>query len=245
MEQVVMEADAPPAGEHSDIFTKSTGSGFVTLCYDPPYANDLDDQMARHLVAYLVPAASLDYRARVWAAHSMCRFDFLIDLGTRRVAIDYRDTPVNLETALVEDNDALALGTGIVDTILRVRRQDLNDYLYDCLHVIAKWEPNLFTPYGQRMFASRAGAEARSTFPAPESELVTIRYRSEQMDEPTLVVRDASSNDEVEWPDGERDERDVAIRRMSRDAPDAWKHHYDRAALVYGRHPIRRNRRSA
>lgn len=244
MEQAVMRADTPPSKEHASFFVAQRQAGFATLFYDPPYANELDDALARHLVAYLVPAASLDYKAQVWTTHSSCRFDFLIDLGTRRVAIDYADTPENLETALVEDNDALALGTGAVDAILRVRRHDLEEHFFDCLHVIAKWEPNLFTPYGQRKFAERASTDAHNTLPEPESELVTVYYERAETAEPAFVVNDSASEDVIEWPEGDVACDFVAIRRLSREQPEVWKRQFERAALVYGRDPIRRVHRA-
>ena len=244
MEQAVMRAEAPPTKEHANFFAAKRQSGCAALFYEPPYANELDDALARHLVAYLVPAASLEYKAQVWTTHSRCHFDFLIDLGTRRVAIDYTDTPENVETALVEDNDALVLGTGAVDAILRVRRQDLEDHFYDCLHVIAKWEPNLFTPYGQRRFAERASDDAHGTLPEPESELVTVYYQREEKGKMAFIVNDNAGDDVIEWPDsGDRCDF-VAIRRLSGEQPDIWKRQYERAALVYGRDPIRRLHRA-
>lgn len=209
----------------------------VTLFYDPPYESDLDDAMARFLVAYLVPAASLSYRAEVWSACGTSRFDFLIDLGTRRIAMDYTDTPVNLETALVEDNDALALGSGNVDVVLRVRRQDLEERLFDCLHVLAKWEPSLFTPYGHRVFARRASESARCVYPEPEAGVATIYYTGESEGDP-MTIEDVLSGEMFEWPEGERDS--VVMRRMSADQPDYWRRQYERASLVYGRGPVRR-----
>lgn len=243
MEQAVMRAEARTSSHDSDMFTRARQSGFTSLFYDPPYANELDDALARHLVAYLVPAASLDYKAVVWAVHSWSRFDFLIDLGRRRVAIDYSETPENLETALVEDNDALVLGAGVVDAILRVRRRDLEEHLYDCLHLIAKWEPNLFTPYGQRLFASRSTETARNTLPEPEADLVSVFYAERDNDEHAFVVQDAGSDDEVEWPQSAIEDNHLVMRRMSGERPDIWRRQYERATLVYGRDPIRRMRR--
>ncbi|SRR5690606_3356587 len=228
MESGYMQSEAPAATDHPTFFAVPQG-GYTTLAYDPPYANELDDQLARHLVAYLVPAASLDYRARLWAGFTYCRFDFVIDLGTRRIALDYRDTPENLETELVEDNDALALGTAAVDAVIRIRREDLERSLYDCFHIIAKWEPDLFTPYGRRVFASRAGAEARAVFPAAEAEIATVVYQNE---EDVLVLEDGS--EEITWPNDEAPRQQLIVRRLARELPDAWMRHFERARLVYG-----------
>lgn len=243
MEQAVQEAAAPASIEHAgpEVFSKPHHRTSVTLFYDPPYESRLDDVMARHLVAYLVPAASLTYKAAVWAAYSSCRFDFLIDLGTRRIAIDYTDTTENLETAVVEDNDALALGTGKVDVVLRVRRGDLDDRLYDTLHLLSKWEPSLFTPYGHRVFCRRASEAARCALPEPEADLATIFYDGESTGAPSPTVEDVLSGDLFEWPSADEEGRPVIIRRLSRERPGSWRLQYERASLVYSRGPIRRH----
>lgn len=235
----VMEAgaSAPSEQNHAEIFATSRRETEITLFYDPPYENDLDDGLARHLVAYLVPAASLSYKARIWAGGSSCRFDFLIDVGTRRLALDYTDTPENLETALVEDNDALALGTGNVDVVLRVRKGDLEEHLYDVLHLTAKWEPALFTPYGQRVFTRRASEAARCVLPEPEAGVTAVYYTAEPAGDP-LTIEDVLSGEFCEWPDGE--DQSVVVRRLSRDQPDYWRRQFERASLVYGRSPVRR-----
>lgn len=236
MTQAVMQADAQASTQETGFFPSRRTRGEVTLIYDPPYATELDDTVARHLVAYLMPAASLEYKARVWAAYAACRFDFLIDLGTRRVAIDYTDTPENLETALVEDNDALVLGAGVVDAVVRIRRSDLEERLYDCLHLLAKWDPALFTPYGQRVFASRASQEALEVFPEPEAGLATVYYETGPASQD---ADDAIDEETFEWPDA-GEAGSMVLRRMTRDQPEYWKRQYERATLVYGRGPVRR-----
>lgn len=243
MVQAVMEAGTPASSERTDtqIFPTPNCITDVTLLYDPPYENELDDALARHLVAYLVPAASLSYKVHVLAAYTSCRFDFLIDLGTRRIAIDYTDTPQNLETALVEDNDALALGTGNVDVVLHVRRRDLEERFFDCLHLIAKWELALFTPYGQRVFARKASDAARCSLPEPEADVAAIYYTGELSGTSPITVEDVLSGDVFEWPEADEVDDSVVIRRMSRDQPGYWRQQYQRAALVYGREPVSRH----
>lgn len=253
MVQDVMEAAAPKskardeskraATEHTDTedVSRPPYPTELALVYDPPYESELDDALARHLVAYLVPAASLSYGARVWTGYSSCRYDFLIDLGTRRIAIDHTDTPYQLETALVEDNDALALGSGNVDVVLRVRRHDLEERLFDCLHLIAKWEPGLFTPYGLRVFTRRASEAARCTLPEPETDTATITYHGESAGAPRTTIEDVLSGDLFEWPEADDPARSVVIRRMRRERPGTWSRQYQRAALVYGREPLCRH----
>lgn len=214
----------------------------ISLLYDPPYESELDDALARNLVAYLVPAAGLEYKAEIQTVHSVSRFDFLIDLGTRRIAIDYTDTPDNLETALVEDNDALVLGSDLVDGVFRIRRSDLERNLYDCLHLICKWEPNLFTPYGHRVFASHASDEARGVYPEPEASLAWVYYRQRSPKWLSLVIDDTVGAEVFEWPESGDEDDHIVVRKMSREHPEYWRRQYERASLVYGRAPIRRTR---
>lgn len=155
-----------------------------------------------------------------------CRFDFVIDLGTRRVAIDYSDTPEHVLTALVEDNDALALGSGNVDVIFRIRRRDLEARLFDVLHLIARWDSALFTPYGRRVFAERAGAPVLSAHPQKEDDLVVVPYAA-------TALREDGFDEPFEWP-AEEYADDLIIRRLSRENAAYWERQYERASLVYG-----------
>lgn len=198
----------------------------TTLFYDPPYETELDDRLAQHLVAYLAPAASLQYRATVWTPWMQCRFDFLIDFGTRRVAIDYSDTPEHVLTALVEDNDALALGSGNVDVIFRIRRQDLEMRLFDVLHLIARWESALFTPYGRRIFAGRADDQVRAADPRPEDDLIIVPYA-------VPAVPEDGFDEPFDWP-AEQEPEDLVVRRLSRENSGYWERQYERASLIYG-----------
>lgn len=216
-----------------------------TLFYDPPYETPLDDRMARYLVAYLSPAASLSYQSRVWTPWMECRFDFLIDFGTRRVAIDYRDTPENLRTA-VEDHDALALGSGNVDVIYRVRRTDLSENPFDVLNLIARWDAHLFTPHACRLFAANATNEALGVRVGDGDDLAAVAYRASTPDRyrmpsnsesgvPVVQASDAhlSEDDEFEWPSANRG-GELIVRRLDRGYPEHWHRQYERASLVYG-----------
>ena len=214
--------------ENAGLFASVHGAREVSLFYDPPYENELDDRLARHLVAYLSPAASLEYKATAWTPYMSCRFDFLIDLGTRRIAIDYTDTPDDLAGALVEDNDALALGSGAVDMIFRVRGRDLEERMYDCLHVIAQWEPHLFTPYGRRIFASRASLIGRRAMPARDQDLFSIVYPSPAPEEFVAF------GDLIEWPVAETEKEEIVLRRLSCENPAYWERQFERASMVYG-----------
>ncbi|MEX0747244.1 MAG: hypothetical protein WD275_04530, partial [Rhodothermales bacterium] len=127
-----------------------------------------------------------------------------------------------------EDNDALALGAGVVDVVFRVRGRDLEERMYDCLHLIAQWEPHLFTPYGRRIFASRASVEARRHMPDAEDDLLTIGYPEPAPEE---VV---AFGDVIEWPPFMAEHRQIVLRRLSREHPDYWERQYERASLVYG-----------
>lgn len=247
MVQAIMDAVFKPSGrkERSEETSASRHRTDITLFYDPPYEDELDDVIARHLVAYLVPAASLTYRATVRTSSSASRFDFLVDLGTRRVAIDYTDTPADLETALVEDNDALALGTGNVDVILRVRRTDLENRLYDVLHLLAKWEPHLFTPYGQRTFSRGASEEARCAYPEPEADVAAIYYAGVSEGESSVTIEDVLSGELFAWPGDEDRTESVVMRRMCRENTGYWRQQFERARLVYERAPVPRAERLA
>ena len=198
----------------------------ASLFYDPPYDNALDDALAQHLVAYLTPAATLDYKATVWTPWMECRFDFLIDVGTRRIAIDYTDTPEHMLTALVEDNDALAMGYGGVDVIFRVRAEDAECRLFDILHLIARWDPSLFTPYGRRIFAQRASAAALAADPDVTDDLAVVSYEGS-------LASEEAVEEPFDWPEEESADA-LVVRRLGRENPGYWKRQYERASLVYG-----------
>lgn len=207
----------------------------TSLFYDPPYESALDDNLARYLVAYLSPAASLVYKSRIWTPWTECRFDFLVDLGTRRVAIDYTDTPQNVRTALVEDNDALALGSGNVDVIFRIRQEDLLERAFDVLYLMAKWDPAMFTPYGRRVFADRASAEVLSVEPGAADELAMVHYRgSRTCDEMPSIDRSAAASSIESEMTGMVQGGELIVRRLDQEHPSHWNRQYERASLVYG-----------
>jgi len=142
------------------------------------------------------------------------------------VVIDYTDTPEDVRRTLVEDNDALALGSGNVDEIFRIRRQDLQNRPYYVLHVLSEWEPALFTPYARRIFAGRSGVGTPGSELNMTDEIAIARFRP-------FSIEDDISDDRFDWPETERDD-ELVIRRLDRDNPSYWERQYERASLVYG-----------
>ena len=100
--------------------------------------------------------------------------------------------------------------------------------MYDCLHLIAQWEPHLFTPYGRRIFASRASVEARRISASAADDVLSVSYPEPAPEE---VV---AFGDVIEWPSFLAEHRQIVLRRLSRELPEYWERQYERASLVYG-----------
>lgn len=197
-----------------------------TLFYNPPYERPLEDEFAWHLVKYLSPASALEYQSEVETPGGKFWIDFVVDFGSRRIGLecgDLSDLDDSDETGL---RDALIIGTGGVHVLYRLRGKDVLHRLHDCLLVIARWEPELFSTRGHVNLNTLATPEACSgTPPRPGDTEVRLTY-------PSMPVSDEYEGETFEWPSDAPD--DLVVRRYSRDKAAGWIQQFDRALTHYG-----------
>ncbi|HET6567674.1 MAG TPA: hypothetical protein VFG50_06900 [Rhodothermales bacterium] len=197
-----------------------------TLFYDPPYERPLEDEFAWHLVKYLSPASALEYQPEVETPGGKFWIDFVVELGSRRIGFecgDLSDLDDPDEAAL---RDALIVGTGGVDALYRLRGKDVLHRLHDCLLVIARWEPELFSTRGHVNLNTLASPEARSSrIPRPSDTEARLAY-------PSAPLSDEYEGEAFEWPSDAPE--DLVVRRFAREHAAGWIKPFDCALSFYG-----------
>ncbi len=198
-----------------------------SLFYDPPYERPLEDEFAWQLVKYLQPITGLRYQVKVATPCANVWVDFVVECGTRRVGFEVG----SLEDATDDDStetayrDALVLGSGALDVRYRIRGADLLYRPHDALHVVAAWEPGLFTERGRINLHTLASPEARGCRVRLHETVCRIVYEA-----PTAAGE--VDGEAFDWPADVP--ADLVVRRLSRAQPGAWMRDYDAALLHYG-----------
>jgi len=147
--------------------------------YNPPYDSPLEDEFAHNFVKYAAPLDAFDTQ---FTAETMCgRFivDFVVRLENHVIAFecdgkDYHDESRD------EWRDAMILGTGNVDTIYRLRGSDLYYHMDDCLFVISRLDPCVYSHRGLVNLETLASIEARSADYSNDPNRVLVVYWGER-----------------------------------------------------------------
>jgi hypothetical protein len=116
--------------------------------YVPPYDSPIEDIFAWGLGKYMNPNLILDKQIEVNTSWGTFILDFVVECESQRIAFecdgkDFHDVERD------EWRDALILGEGHVDTIYRLRGTDLVHHAEDCLFVISRLEPKIFSDRGR------------------------------------------------------------------------------------------------
>ncbi len=127
----------------------------------PPYDSPLERLFAHHLVKYVHDEADLRKQVPISTICGTFRLDFVLQRGIKRVVFecdgrDFHD-PIRDEW-----RDGMILGAEAVDVIYRFRGSDLTYHLNDCLFVISRWEPDIFSPRGLLQLEALASDEVRN-----------------------------------------------------------------------------------
>ena len=128
--------------------------------YDPPYDSPLEDRFAYNIVKYLNSSTTLQKQVEVETICGRFIIDFVADCGSKKVAFEC-DGEEYHDQSRDEWRDAMILGAGAVDVIYRLRGSDLTYHLEDCLLVVSKWEPEIFSQRGLVNLQTLATDEAR------------------------------------------------------------------------------------
>lgn len=212
----------------SDSSGKHPGGGSPlsepSLFYDPPYATPLHDALAWHLVKYLAPALGLRSHPRPESSIPLPTADFLVESGRRRVALILTDSTSN-DTEW--HRDALWIGEGHADAVLRFRIADLEHRLPDALYLWTRWMPALFSERGRTNLSTLASPVACQP-PRSSNRTVTLRYADSRAHLCTLL--DVASLP----PDT------LVVRRLLRQRPDVWRPAFERARSASSHRPAPR-----
>lgn len=132
------------------------------LFYAPPYERPVEDELAWHLVKFLHPEAGLRYQVRHQTPAGPFYTDFVVEapLGegrTVRVGFEVTDA---LDPENVALRDALLVGGGHLDALLRLSPDDLVYRMHDVLLFALRLRPELFSRRGRINLETLASTEA-------------------------------------------------------------------------------------
>jgi hypothetical protein len=178
------------------------------VIYDPPYDSPLEDLFAWNVSKYFDPSVDLHKQVEVDTICGRFRMDFVATLGDSGVAFECDGAQYHDELR-DEWRDAMILGGGKVDFIYRLRGHDLVHHLEDCLYLVSKLNPDLFSGRGLGTLSALASDEAKAC------ETKDIAYATR-----FLVTYGLKSNGSVDM---------ISVQRTQRLAPDKvifWKRIY-------------------
>jgi hypothetical protein len=130
-------------------------SDWRNLSYNNPVERDFAYLLMRHSSS----EAEMSTHVAVDTICGEFRLAFVVDIGDAKIAFECDENGFK-DDRTDEWRDAAILGAGMVDSIYRVRSQDLTDYPEDCLFLISKLEPKLFSERGLIHIDRLASAEA-------------------------------------------------------------------------------------
>lgn len=154
------------------------------LPYNPPYESPLEDAFAWSLSKYLDRSVSLHKQVECPTICGRFRMDF--------VAV----TPIGYKVAYECDGaqyhdhvrdewrDAMILGAGDIDTIVRVRGQDIVHRINDVLLISSIWDPQIYSDRGVCNLTRLASSRAR-TFGASDDPCIAIIAYPDESDSPS------------------------------------------------------------
>jgi len=193
-----------------------------SLFYDPPYANQVHDEFAWHLVKYLKRGSGLRYQVAEPALEAVdLTVDFVVERKARRVGVMCGTS----EAGAARDRlvDALRIRHANIDVLYRLRAHDIEQHLHDALLLVARWDAALFSDRGQINLNTLATPEARAVHPCTVQTTATVQYK-EDVRSPALSTES------------------LRVQRLSRAHPDGWMPAYEQAREHFGITDVPRQR---
>lgn len=196
-----------------------------SLFYDPPYERPLEDEFAWHLVKYLNPVSALSYQVKVETPCANFWVDFVVAHRGRRFGFECGALDAEVDEEQEQLRQALIMGTGQIDVLYRFRGDDLVHRLHDCLLLVSRWDPDLFSDRGQVNLVTLASPEARMHQPLRHETVARVVYAQPEQE-------DNYDGEVFEWPTVETPA--LVVHRLCREQPAAWIRDHDRALAYYG-----------
>ncbi|MBI1899873.1 MAG: hypothetical protein HYS13_02010 [Planctomycetia bacterium] len=144
--------------------------------YDPPFDSPIEDAFAGALVKYLRGGVALKKQVEVATICGRFRLDFVAVSRTgHRVAYECDGSEFH-DQSRDEWRDAMILGAGAIDAIVRCRGIDITHRLDDVLFIASRWDAELFSDRGSRILSKLASKRAKLFDAAREPSFALISY---------------------------------------------------------------------
>ena len=127
---------------------------------DIQFESELERLFAENVMKYLDDSAKLTSQVEVDTIRGKFRLDFVVQFKEEKCAFECDGKEFH-NAFRDEWRDAMILGAGAVDAIYRLRGSDLVYHLEDCLYIISKWNPSIFSQRGLINLTTLASDEAR------------------------------------------------------------------------------------
>lgn len=184
-------AETPP----DDLFHPATAR-----CYDPPYESPIERDFAYNFAKYADPSIEFAKQTRISTICGSFVIDFTARVGADIIGFEcdgedfhdeYRD----------EWRDAVLLGSKGITTIYHMRGADLTYRMEDCLCIISRLEPALFSSRGRVSLQTLASDGALSCNLTDDEVICVLYPPREGVAAPGMLrlVRRSQY-----WPPGER-----------------------------------------
>jgi hypothetical protein len=141
--------------------------------------SELERIFAENLPKYLSDDAQFMAQVDVNTICGKFRLDFVVQCNGQKYAFECDGKEFHNESR-DEWRDAMILGAGAVDFIYRLRGSDLYYHTEDCLYVISKWNPSIFSQRGLINLTTLASEEARHWHDSTDDNTIArISYRDD------------------------------------------------------------------
>jgi hypothetical protein len=128
----------------------------------PPCESQIELDVEYRLRKYLAPGVRVERQAWVSTPWGAFRIDFVIHTRGQKVGIEC-DGAAFHDAWRDEWRDAVALGSGALDEMIRFAGQDLHHRPDDCIYLLSTMHPNIFTERAVNILDRIASEEAHRT----------------------------------------------------------------------------------
>ena len=148
--------------------------------YEPPFESPIEDTLAWFLVKYLSLDVSLNKQYKVRTICGEFRVDFAAVAKIGRYRVGYECDGRNYHDEWRDEwRDAMILGDGLLDSIVRFRGSDITFHVNDVLYVASCWDPVMFPERGTTNLCFLASSEAKASAVIHDTYTAWIAYHSE------------------------------------------------------------------
>ena len=164
-------------------------SAFQSTTYEPPYESPMEDLFALNLDKYLAEGVNVTKQTEVQTFCGMYRLDFVASLaGHPKVAFecdgkDYHDQSRD------EWRDALILDAANIKAIYRFPDAALFYHTEDCIYLLSRWEPHLFSDRGHANLGRLASQAAQNAGENPDFGGAMLFYHDPDGSSETFVTK--------------------------------------------------------